>query len=786
MAGLTQEELADRSGVSDRQIRRLEAGTHLAPRRSTVRMLSASLGLSEYQGLGLMKLAYGEVDPWRERTAEPNQLASDGGSHQQPPINRSRVVPAPLTSLVGRGDVIERIRMRLLGRDARLTTITGPPGIGKTRVALETARLLDGDLPGGAHLVWLAPLREASLMPAQIAATIACGTDQSGSSVADLCRMLGDQAQLLVLDNLEHVIDAAPLIPELLRQCPELRILVTSRVRLNVSGENLEPLSPLAVPCVHARSNSEPILRTESEELFLQRARAVDPLFETTGSADRRIADVCKRVDGVPLAIELAAAQLALRAFDESESGNVQLLPLLIDGPVDRPERLRTMMNSLEWSYSLLSDDEQLLLRHLSVFPGGADLAAIRAVCPERFRDSDISPLLDRLVEQNLVIRQPTSCERDRFGLLELIREYANQMLQTEGESEAARERMMNWYVALAEQYERQHWLPNGTPLPVWVADDLPNLWQVLRWLEEGGVGAGLLRLTGSLHGIWTSGGYLREGQRWLERALEIGQHGPPKDRSRCRVSLGHISFYLGNLDRAGNDFAIALQEASEAGDPAQLAWVETALGALEISRGNYCVGKTLSEQALSAAASAATHEREMVEAIARWVPGVLGRAEHGLGNFEQADTWFRSGVEQMEAHGQFRGVARVLEAWGTLAIDQGRAGVALDRFRRSTALAHMSGDDAWVAVCLPMAACALGRLEFRREAVQLLGASDAWSRESGQISRFSSMNARVEEDARQLLRASMPPEEFQAAWSTGGGFSMDEAVAFLNSVAMA
>ncbi len=782
-AGLTQEDLAVRSGVSARQIRRLEAGIHPAPRRSTVRLLGLSLGLNEYRLLQLMKLAHPEVELWDERESDQRGPSIIDAKRSPGRPIRSSAIPAALTTLVGRDAVIERIGARLMGSHSRLITITGPPGIGKTRVALEVARRLDGELTGGARVVWFAPLREASLVPAQIAQTVARDLEPSTVSVDELCRIIGEEAQLLVLDNMEHVIQSAPLIPELLQRCPELRILTTSRVRLNVSGENLESLPPLTVPCNRSRQTERPPVRTESEELFLLRARAVDPLLQTTEATDQLIAEICRRVDGVPLAIELAAARFGRQTLDEVEAHIDRLLPILVDGPVDQPERLQTMMKSLDWSYSLLTIEEQRLLRLLSIFPGGADLAALGAVFPEPLAELSLAELLDRLVGQHLVVRHRTRADRVRFRLLELTREFGSQLLRERNEAAAARQRQASYYLTLAERYEQRHWLPDGIPLPAKLADDLPNLWEVLRWLDESADGAGLLRLTGSLHSIWTAGGYLREGQRWLQRALEIGWDGPPKERSKCRVSLGHLYFYMGDLDRAAEEYIVALREANEAGDPVQRTWASTAFGALEISRGNYLVGKALSEQALAAAACADDHDRELADAIASWVPGALGRAEHGLGNFAQADEWFRLGVKQMEARRQRRGAARVLEAWGTLAVDQGATAAALDRYLRSMAWADESGDDAWVAVCLPMAARVLEKLTLRREAIHLLGAADSWRRESGQTASFSPMNARVADEAERLLRASVPVAEFEEAWRAGARFSMRDSLAFLRSV---
>ncbi|MDQ3855301.1 MAG: helix-turn-helix domain-containing protein [Chloroflexota bacterium] len=441
-ARLTQEALAEKAGLSQVGVAALESGRRLRPHPHTVRALSDALELSEDQ-----RVAFETAVPWR---------GSTGSSF---PISADRTTTASLprlpTELVGRSTDLEAVGALLRG-NARLVTVTGPGGVGKTSLALQLAHDLSYRFPDGVHMVALAPLLEASLVIPALVRSLAL-SEAGGRRASDILEdYLRHRQMLLVLDNFEHVADAATLVAELVRSSDHLRVLVTSRVPLRIRGERQYALRPLAVPQLSRVPGVEEVVGNPAVELFVERAKDAAPDFELTEANATALAAICRRLDGLPLAIELAAARLRALTPTELLARLDRSLPQLTEGARDLPKRQRTMRATIEWSYQLLQEPQWRLLNRLSVFRGGWDLEAAEAVGADGDTvEEEMLDLLTSLVEQSLVVAEVREGGATRYRILEPLREFAWERLQESGEETTVSERHAAYYGSLAERGQR-------------------------------------------------------------------------------------------------------------------------------------------------------------------------------------------------------------------------------------------------------------------------------------------------------------------------------------------
>jgi len=395
-AGLTQEALAERAGLSREAISALERGARQSPHKDTVQLLAAALRLAD---------------------AERAALAAAARPHVAPPASSIRVtapttLPIPPTSLIGREQEMAQVCALLRRADVRLLTLTGPAGVGKSRLSLAVAAALHAEFPDGVVLVLLAPLSDPALVEATIAGTLGLREQGDQPLHETLTDYLRGKQMLLLLDNFEHVAAAAPLLANLLATCPAVKLLVTSRAVVRVRGEQVVPVPPLALPDPAHVATVAALARVAAVALFVQRAQAVRPDFHLTPENAPAVAAICARLDGLPLALELAASRItllppqALLARLEGASGQPPL-HLLVGGAHDLSERQQTLRNALAWSYDLLSASEQALFRRLSVFAGGCALEAVEAVC-RTIGDIEGAALewLAALVDKNLLRRE--------------------------------------------------------------------------------------------------------------------------------------------------------------------------------------------------------------------------------------------------------------------------------------------------------------------------------------------------------------------------------------------
>ena len=557
----------------------------------------------------------------------------------------------------------------------RLLTLTGPGGVGKTRLALAVAEEM-ADAFAGIHVVPLAPIRDPDL----VLPTIARALDVPAGDellAQRLAAHVGTAAFLVLLDNFEQVVEAAPTITDLLAACPGLKVLVTSRARLRVGAERVFP-GAAARPARSRQADGE--TGSDAVALFLARARAVDPDFAPVGDEAGAVAEICRRLDGLPLAIELAAARAALLPPRAMLGRLEKRLPLLTGGARDAPARQRTMRDAIAWSHDLLSPEEQALFRRLAVFVGGFTLEAAEAVAG----DAELLAASSRGSRRwpgRAWCAGSTRAGEPRYAMLETVREFGLEQLAASGEDGAVRARHAAWCLALAEGGEPHPW--SGPAQGRWLdrlEGELANLRAALAWLEETGDGETGLRLAGALGGLWLYRSHRVEGRAWLERALARGGEAPTTGRAVALQVLGVLDVYLGG-ERAVALLANSLALWRDLGDARGVAGALLLLGFAELNQGDRERAVRLLEEA--AARFEALGDRNGV-AMARLE---LGNAAVEGGNGVQGEALLEEALALFRQVGNHYGVAGTLIMLAWAAEDRGDPKGAAARYRESLGL---------------------------------------------------------------------------------------------------
>ena len=580
-ANLTQQELAERAGVSERLISDYERGTIRRPRRDTVQLLSDGLHLSGSERDRFIHIARGHEIDALEITNDVSPILYN--------------LPSPATRIVGRESYVDVVSEILLRPETRLLTLSGPGGVGKTRLAIEVAGKLKAHFPDGAYFVDLAPVREPELVLATIARVLGVSPSIQQPLGDRLAEAFHRRTLLLVLDNFEHLVAASPEIADLLMRCDLLTILATSRALLQIRVEHPVIVEPLELPDIEHLPTPAELAEVPAVELFLNRAMTAHGGLLLTDENARVVAEITVRLDGLPLAIELAATRLTVLTPEELLARLEQRLAVLTCGARDLPHRLQAMGAAIDWSYELLQCDERRLFRQLAVFSGGFSLDAAEQMAG----GEPILDMLTSLVNSSLLYAHDEQGGTRRFQMLELIREYGLAQLSASGEEQDARSRHLTWCTGLVEAaqpgllgHQQALWLAR-------LAKEQNNIRLALTWAIEGEDAESAARICGACFEYWEIVSQFDEGRRWLERVTLM--RGPISAKTKARVLLGQgvMAFKQGDYDRASViDDALAYYQDQK--DTAGIAYSLSYLGKVAMARENHSRASALYEEALT------------------------------------------------------------------------------------------------------------------------------------------------------------------------------------------
>ena len=678
------------------------------------------------------------------------------------PVN----LPTEPTSFVGREREIAR-GIELLGR-THLLTLTGPGGTGKTRLAVRIAATLAATFPDGVAFVDLSAISDPALVISTIAAVV--GIREEGwerPAREALEDHVAERELLLVLDNFEQVLEAADDVGRLLAVSARSKIVVTSRSPLRLRGEQELRVMPLPVPDAGATSTVEELSRSDAVALFAHRAVAVAPDFALNEANVRQVAELGARLDGLPLAIELAASRAGLLSPSAMLSRMERHLPLLDEGPRDLPPRQRTLQATVEWSYDLLPHPERLLFRRLSVMVGGTTLEAADAVCLAG--NSDGADVLDRvsaLVDSSLVHATRTGSAEPRFDMLRTIREFGLERLDAEDHRAAIEERHTGWFLRLAETAE-----PNfrGPELERWLwalEVEHDNLRAALRRAIEDQDANVALRLVASLFRFWHLAGHIPEGIRWARAALSL-----PGASSRTSVRAGALAT-LGGLSYWRNDFAATRRAYEEA---LEISTELEDLPAMAEGAYNLAFAYRLDQDA-SGARELLERAREMSERLgdrrgvadALWALSLLARLE---GDMETARGLGEEGLRLHRELGDLFGVIDSLHVRGRAAYEMGELDVARESVMESLEVLGSAGYRTGIAIALDNLAAQENERGLPMRAVRLGGASEALREDAGAQAPPEFIDL---PDPREKARETLPTEQIAAAWEEGRAMNLD------------
>lgn len=703
---------------------------------------------------------------------------------ESPPTTRSGLgarggLPRPLSSLVGRETELADIEARLTSSSVRLLTLTGPGGVGKTRLAIESGNRLAGRYRDGAGLVPLAQVQRASQVIPAIGKTIGPRrADTTG--MADVIGVLRHAHMLLILDNFEHVLDGAIVVSELLTACPEVTALVTSRSLLHLSGEHVYPIPPMRRASPTAPP--EEILATDAAQLFIDRANAAAAHLSITPDATATIAAICERLEGMPLAIELAAAHASTFSLDEILERLGERLAVLARGPRDQPERLRTMRAAIAWGYELLGAQERRLLRRLAMFEGGFGLeiveALLRVDAPEDAPPDDPLAFLERLVSQSFIRHIITPAGFSRYVILEVVREFLLAQVVASGEAEAVERIRLATCLDFARE-AASHLV--RTVDPAWI-DRLEmehaTIVSALRWGFDASfldVRRQAAQLAGQLWLFWYYHGHLATARHWLERATELGSTLGDAERARIHLGLGTILHYQGEMERAGAELARALHQAEATGHRHLVAYVLAALGNHAEDLGQYSVA----QEHFAAARDRFREENDPVNVAVTLYH--LGVAAFGKQDLEQATDLLHQALHLARDTGDPWSTGAALAWLGLVHLMQGEIDDAAAALEDALSTFVRIGSSERVAELLRRTALLAAARSSNHDAVRLFATASVLSDHLGSHPRLP--ESRIYDDTLERLRQRLPSRAFTAAWNAGRDLSQAEAVELAKSV---
>jgi non-specific serine/threonine protein kinase len=680
-------------------------------------------------------------------------------------------IPTQPTQLIGRGEQVSLTRLLLLRDDVRLVTLVGPPGVGKTRLALAVANELIEAFIHGSWFVDLSPQAEPSAVPSAIAQVLGVHDTGDRPVVERLAAHLHERHLALVLDNFERLVPAGAELTALLTSCPGLKVLVTSREPLRLRWERIRRVPPLPLPGDANLAQPDELQHVPSVALFVQRAQAIKPDFVLTPANSAAVAEICIRLDGLPLAIELAASWCATLAPPELLERLGRRLPLLRWGARDVPPRHQTLRAAIAWSFDSLDVPLQVLFRRLAVFVGGWTLEAAEAVGRPSEDGLNLLEAVNTLVEKSLAQPDTETAGGARFQYLETIREFGVEQLTTSGDLDLAYQHHAEYFVALAERAEPE---VTGPEQGTWISrleQEHDNVRAALTWAAERGRTDLELRLATALAPFWWVRGYLGEGRRSLEGALLRGAGAPSSLRVRAVGRCGWLAHGQGAFDRALELHEECLRLGRGLGDARQVAQSLTNLGIVAKLQGQQARAASLLEAGLAASRTAGD----------TWGTALalrhLGALAHGQGAPERAAVFYRESVTLFRQLGDQRNIASVLTASAEVARDQGRADEAAALLGEALTLCSHIGDRGWTSAhCMIVVIALMAERGEAERATRLLGTVDVLREVTGAT---SAPEERASQDRSiAVLKSRLDDQPFAAARNEGRRLPSDQAVA--------
>jgi len=683
-------------------------------------------------------------------------------------------LPLQPTPLVGRVREVEEVAERLRSEEERLLTLTGPGGTGKTRLALQVGADLLEEFEGGVFFVSLATITDPELVPSTIAGSL--GLKESAEQLLEesLEAYLRQKRLLLILDNFEQVLEGTPVVGDLLGTCPELKVLATSRIPLRLYGEQEYHVAPLELPDLVRLPRLEHLTQYEAVRLFVERAKAVEPDFEVTNDNASAVAEICVHLDGLPLAIELAAARTKLLPPQALLSRLGNRLKLLKGGARNLPTRQRTLRATIDWSYELLDEDEKTLFGRLSVFAGGSTLEAIEEICDPQ-GELEALEVAGSLLEKSLLRREEGADGESRFVMLETIQEYAREKLEESGEAEETRRRHAALFVALAERAHPELRGPDQVGWMRRLGRENDNLRAAIVWALSSGEAETAARLCWALWPFWWYRGNHREGRRLAEAALQDGADLPPELRIRATVCAEIMAYGQADNEAVAMYAGELLESSRRAGrDPYAEAYANGGLGLVALNRGDLQEATMRLEGALPLFLESG--EVWTAAQAHTWMGTVLllqGDRDGAVARFEE-------GLALARRIGDRTGIYNALYTLAQVALLGGELEPATSGFVEGMGLSEEMGDLANAAYCLEgLAAVAGARGEAQRSAC-LFGAAQGLLETIG-VPVWTSYkpDRSLYERTMADLREALGEAAYQAAFSEGRAMPPERAVEY-------
>src|ERR671921_1626647 len=709
-------------------------------------------------------------NPRRLRAVESVEGESAARTPERPPNN----LPSALSSFVGRKKELTEVS-RLL-EDTRLLTLTGAGGCGKTRLALAAADKLVEKFEEGVWMVDLAPLADPSLVPQAVASTLGVREQPGRSLTETLSDYLASKKVLLVLDNCEHLVEAcAELAESLLRSCSELRVLATSREALGIAGEVAWPVPSLSLPDLRRMPNIESLSRYESARLFVERTEAVKPTFALTEENAPSVAKICYRLDGIPLAIELAAARTKVLSVEQISEKLEDCFGLLTTGNRMALPRHRTLHATMDWSHDLLPERERILFRRLSAFAGDFTLEAAESVCAgEDLERYEVLDLLAHLVDKSLVMVREKG-EQTRYRLLELVRQYARERLDESEDGTEVEQRHATFFMGLAEEAERKLMGPDQSRWLVSLENDHDNFRAALAWsLGEGGDAGFGVRLAAALWPFWFARGYLSEGRRWLESTITRSAPAVTLARAKALNGAGSIATFQDEYEAAKALIEEGLALNRELGDEEGIA----------SSLANLCGVAMLGQRDDIPALAALEEAKALRPKITnrRTVGNLLileGRVALARGDLERAVELGEESLEMYRAARDAYGIVMCLLHIAFVTLAQGDYERTAPLLREGLQLSWELEHKVFIQYCVTALAGVAASKGFPVRAARLWGAGERLSEISGGHIVREGKSTIDYERTLTAARSRLDEAAWTAAWAEGRAMSPERAIEY-------